>query len=192
MIGLSIGIFFTYIQPSFTEVKAVQDTIMVYQEERSKVNAVNIKLNELMLKSEDISPEERKALNVYMPTAVDTVAVQRDVFLIARQAGIELTALEESDTVDLGPAVDGEEDSARSRIVPTEFSVGFTAPYQNIKAFLALLEANSYPLAPTALTITGVEESSEGAALLGELTAEITLTTYALQFMSEAVSEPEL
>lgn len=190
MIGLSIGIFFTYIQPSFSEVKKDQDAILRYQEERAKVQAVNIKLNELVLKAEEISPTERTALDTYVPSEVDTVAVQRDLLLIAQAAGVELTAL--SGTAAGAPTAGVAEESlsTRTRLVSHEFSFAFTAPYETIKEFLELIEKNNYPLTLTSLSIAAAAENPETAQQTDDLSAAVTVTTYALEFLDAAELEP--
>lgn len=190
-IGLSIGIFFTYIQPSFNEVKADQDTILRYQTERSKVNAVNIKLNELVLKSEEITREERKALETYIPSEVDAVAVQRDLLTIAERAGVKLSTLQAETPTE---SVTGSEEGAmpaRSRLLPYEFQLAFNAPYETIKEFLELVEVNNYPLILTSLAITAApQDGATGAPAANDLTVLITLTTYALEYLEQPVSEP--
>lgn len=190
MIALSIGIFFTYIQPSFTEVKADQDTILRYQEERSKVSEVNVKLNELVLKSEQITPDERKALQTYVPSELDEVAVQRDLLIIAEKAEVELTKLTSGVSTDVPVPAEGAVVSGRSRLVPYDFGISFSAPYETIKDFLALVETNNYPLVLSSLSITGETNlETEGAATDDNLVADIVLTTYALEFTDEPVPE---
>ena len=55
MIGLVVGIVFTYIRPSFADITKIQDDIMLYQTEREKVSAVNDTLESMVAKMDEVS-----------------------------------------------------------------------------------------------------------------------------------------
>jgi hypothetical protein len=189
MIGLSIGIFFTYIQPTFSTVKANQDTILNYQQEEAKVTGVNAKLNELIAASDQITLAERSALNTYVPNEVDIITVQRTLLDMAESLDIELTSLASAEVVPDGTMPEEGAAIARSTLVPYTFELGFVAPYDVFKEFLALLEVSEYPLVVSELAITGAGAEADGEAVAtdtNEVSVTLTLETYALS-MEEGV-----
>ena len=143
MLILGVGIIFTYVQPTFAKIGAMQTTIVQYQEEQSKVNEVNGKLASLVNEINLITSSDMRALLTYMPDEVDHVAVSRDIFTIAQLSEVYL----EDVTYDgiLLPTPGTEEEV---ELLPTQhaFTTSIAGTYEQIKSFLELLEQNNYPL----------------------------------------------
>lgn len=193
LIAISVGIFLTYLRPTFTLIEADQDSIAQYETERSKIQSVNARLNQLASAADQLSRDDRDRLYTYLPNEVDTVAVQRDLLLIAEMVGIELTTLSVSgeEQLEVAPVLDesGEVEMERSKLVPHHFDLAFIASYEDIKEFLSLLEQNHYPLQVSALSISGVSEESVeevGVIPIGSLNAALTVTTYSLTMQEDA------
>lgn len=195
MIAIAVGIVFTYIKPMFEQVSASQDQIAVYRDELEKVRQVNATLNSLLARADDMSEDDRRRLYTYMPNSVDTIAVQRDLLLIAEAAGIQVTSVGVGTegagvSTQTGEVSLEEGSTGRSMVVPYAFNLDFSAPYDEIKNFLSTLESNEYPLVVTEMTIAGSGEggASENVNLasLDTLPVQLTLETYALELLEDS------
>lgn len=177
LIVLSLGIIFTYIQPTLDSIKNTQNTIGIYQTEREKVASVNAKLDRVASSLNSINADDQRRLLTYMPDAVDTVAVPRDIKAIADKAGVILKQIKYlgpqeantdaayTDPSLLAAAPDTSRDSEAHY-----FTVEFEGSYDQIKQVLGDCERNAYPLEVHGLTI----EETEG----GFLTVSMKVVTY--------------
>lgn len=165
--GIAIAIILTYIQPTIDEITNRQNEIAQTRSELEKVNLVNKKLDDLVVRNNAISQRDRQALNIYLPDKIDTVRVLKDISTMSGVAGIILSAL--SYTGQSNPQT-GEDEEA-----PSEhgFSVNGEGSYEQIKRLLALMEQNNYPLTIESLNITPTEG--------GTLTLSLELITYSHQ-----------
>jgi hypothetical protein len=175
---MAVTIAVTFIRPTMAEIGSNQDKILLYQEEIAKVSNVNSKLSTLVDTYNTVSLTDKTRLRTYMPDYVDTIAVPRDIYAIALEAGVIL------DSVSFGgaDASDTSAIDATSSIVPPTlyiFSVSLQGSYSQIKRFLELIEQNNYPLEVRSLDIT--------SGVGGYLSAEISLGTYG----SAAAAESE-
>lgn len=164
MAVLSVGILFFYVKPAFSEIGITQDSILQYQQEREKVNEVNSRLTELVNRMNTITASDMKALLTFMPDTIDHVAISRDIFYMAEQAQVELEDVTYAVTPQSLAAT--EPDAP----FPHAFTVGVSGTYQQIKAFLSIIERNNYPLEVYEFKLTSSE--------LGLLKAEMQLITY--------------
>jgi hypothetical protein len=178
---LSIALIFTYIKPTLAEIDTTQDAIETYVVEIDKVSSVNAKLANLMSSYSSISQADRLRLLSYMPDEVDTIAVPRDLFAIATQAGVIIRQIEYGGSLNgVGSEITSDLaafDPAAVPVVSTsnepekhQFNISFEGSYAQVKMVLALMEENAYPLEVQELDIT----KSEG----GFLTVAMDITTY--------------
>ncbi len=168
MLGLAIGIVFAYVQPAFSTIGEIQDDISVYRAERDKVSGVNQQLQQLLDNMLAIPAQDRVALLTYIPDTVDTVAVPRDLQSMAESSGLILRTVAPVQTTNM------QLDAERSATVPTTryaFQITVEGSYQQIKAFLLLVEKNNYPLDIQTLTMQPLEGSF--------MTATMQLVTHA-------------
>ncbi len=192
LIIVSVGIFFTYLQPNFSSIRTDQDVIAQYQQERSKVQMVNARLNELATAADQLSIDERNRMYTYLPNEVDEVAVQRDILLIAESMGIDLTTLSYAGRAAAAPVVDesGAAQPIRSSLIPHQFNVAFSVTYDQFKEFLSLLEQNNYPLHISDLTVSASAaesaDSGDSSTTDGTLGIAMTITTYAIEMQENA------
>ncbi len=162
---------FTYIKPTVTDITQTQEKIATYDQEISKVSNVNSTLAKLVTEYNNVSSSDRMKLLTYMPDAVDTVAVPRDIAAIAARAGVLLSDVSYSGAVQQSAAAFDEV----TIVVDTEpeahkFSVAFEGSYDQLKFFLKMLEENVYPLEVRELVI----EKGEG----GFLSVTMEIVTY--------------
>lgn len=168
MIILSLGIFFTYVQPTFQDISGVQDDIAVYQTKIGNVAEVNKKLDSLVERLESASAEDRSRLLTYMPDAVDEIAVPRDLFLIANQAGV--LYVKSSYLSEFSETVSPDDELREDLPQPHQVDLAVEGTYSQIKNLVSLLEQNNYPLEIYNLDIDRLEG--------GFLGANFTIRTY--------------
>lgn len=168
LVGLSIAITIVYVQPTFIKIGAAQDSIIQYQTEREKIVEVNKKLNDLVTKVNNISAADQKALLIYMPETLDSVAVSRDIYNMSTISAVFMNDIDYSQ----GIAQPNQGVIGGANMIPVKhkFSVNVTGTYSEIKSFLLLLEQNNYPLEVHELKITSSEKD--------DLIAEMEIISY--------------
>jgi hypothetical protein len=166
MAGVSLGIIFTYVQPTFTEIGETQSAIEQYKAESLKVDEVNATLQSLVSKVNNISERDKRALTTYMPDSVDHVSVSRDVYIMSKQSETFLDSIK----------YEGVKTEITQTNQPTNspakhsFSVSVSGTYAQIKSFLGLLERSNYPLEVHEFKLSSTES--------GLISIELTLITY--------------
>ncbi len=165
MIALAVGIVFTYIKPTFTDITNTQNDIMLYQTEREKVSFVNNNLSELLSRLDSVSAEDKGRLLTYLPDQVDGIAVSRTLSFMAEEAGLILI-----DVTYSGVNTEISEEENNSNPIKHTFDMSIEGSYSQIKKLLSMLEENEYPLEVRALSISVLDG--------GFLSAELEITTY--------------
>ena len=164
IIAISVGIVFTYIQPTFAEITKTQDDILVFRTERQKIAEVNQELAALVSKVDSVSALDRRKLLTYLPDQVDTVAVPRTLSFIVEDAGLILNQISYGGALKTNNMVD------ETAPVAHVFSLQVEGTYAQIKQLLALMERNEYPLEVTSLSISVLNG--------GFLSAQMQVVTY--------------
>ena len=170
MIIVSVAIIVTYVQPEFSKISEVQNSIEVFKTERAKVESVNAKLGALMSSLKSVSNDDVYKLNTYMPNEVDEISVRRDMLLITKEAGLLY--------IDSGSESDNKRNNSRnSRAMvdnngpdPVTFTLAVEGSYDQVKNLFDLIEHNHYPLEVTSLEVSQLEG--------GFLTANLDIRTY--------------
>lgn len=165
MIGLAVGIVFTYIRPSFADITKIQDDIMLYQTEREKVSAVNDTLESMVAKMDEVSIGDKEKLFTYLPDQVDAIDIPRTLSFMAEDAGLILVDVTYAGVVENT----GLEEDAFSPITHN-FSLSVEGSYSQIKRLLSMMEQNEYPLEVKSLDISILDG--------GFLAAEFNIGTY--------------
>ncbi len=180
MVVVSVAIILTYVEPAFSEIGEVQDSIAVYAQEREKVSLVNGQLTALLETQKSVSLVDQNKLLTYMPDAdnIDTIAVPRDLALIALQAGVlyRSAAFEGVADANTAVAVAGVVSAAGTPTrLPQQFRFSFAVEgtYNQLKNLFRLIEQNHYPLEVTDLSVQKIDG--------GFLSVQMQLTTYAHQ-----------
>lgn len=171
MVIVSIGIIITYVEPAFSDIGKVQDSIGVYRSEKEKVAQVNSQLDALLETQKSVSLVDQNRLLTYMPDAedIDPISIPRDLALIALQAGV---IYKEASFIGFDPvSVSNANPNISQEPTPYRFSYAVEGTYSQVKNLFSLLEQNNYPLEVTDMTI----EKLEG----GFLSVTMQLTTYA-------------
>lgn len=154
---IALGLLFFYVHPTFTNIGMIQESIMLYQTEIGKVNDVNEKLANLNQRLNAVSQADKSNLATYLPDSVDHMAVSADILNMAVEADVFLESIRSNEGI-----------SSTLSTTPTikhTFVLGITGTYDNIKAFLAKLEENNYPLETHNLALTASETDLMKATL---------------------------
>lgn len=175
MLAVALGIGYTYVYPTILSIGDVQDSIINYTVEREKIVDVNVTLERLRTTSQEISADDLKRLEEFLPTKLDDVAIVRDVIGIADVSGVVISAVDFSLSTTQSVSLAGVPEPVPQA---AEVSVTVDGTYEQIKTLLYLFELNNYPLLVKSLMLT----AQEG----GLITADITLATY--QFKSSLIS----
>jgi hypothetical protein len=93
LVAMAVGVVILNIKPAVAEIRATQDDIVHYQEEIARVEAVNKLLTDNTNIINSISVDNTQALERYLPTKLDEIAILRDLEAIADTVGILPTAL---------------------------------------------------------------------------------------------------
>lgn len=180
MLIVSVAIIFTYIQPSFAEVEQTQNEIVTYQEERQKVVAVNSRLSSLVSQVDNVPNDDRRRLLAYMPDKVDKLNISRDLLLITQEAGVLYRNVGYEEAPKNATRQNTAAAADATQPIPHQFTLSVEGTYSQLKGLFALLEQNHYPLEVQEVSIQKIDG--------GFLSADITLTTYAFNFTSEAAN----
>jgi len=171
MVIVAVSIIVTYVQPAFTKLGTVQDSIGVYQSEREQVASVNAQLDSLVSRLESVSNTDQRKLLIYLPDAIDEIAVQRDLLLISQEAGVLY-----KNSGYLGKTDKKNNQSAdESGTLPAahSFALSVVGTYGQIKNLFRLIGQNHYPLEVYTVNIERLEGDY--------LSADIQLVTYTYQ-----------
>lgn len=171
MVILAIAILLLYIQPTVANIRAVQDEIAIYQSELDRVTDVNTLLGQHVEKINLLPLSDIQALERYLPTTIDEIAVMRDLQLLTTEVGVTLLELSYKG-VDGGSASEGDVSLADAPVV-SAFELGVEGSYQDIKRLLGAIEVNNYQL-----TVDSVDMSPEED---GNVNARLTLFAYSLE-----------
>lgn len=168
MLAVSVGIIFTYVEPTFSLVKANQDKIVEYQSEIKKVSEVSAQLDSLVSKMESVSSDDISRLNTYMPNSVDVIAVSRDLLFMVKKSGTQYKSVGFLEGGNQKSSKQTNEDGKDPKEYTFSLTVG--GSYKQLKELINLIEQNNYPLEIQSADIT----SSEG----GFIGLNLNLTTY--------------
>lgn len=178
LITLSVLIIITYIQPTYEDMENIRAEAEAYQDALDNANSYNTKLQELYNTVNSFNASERRALNRYLPTEIDTIAVMRDIETIVKNHSIPLKTLSTSDEVvevlNENPQTAGQGQVIEKRLPVRvqRFELSVVADYEQFVPLLQDFERNAYPLEVAALSVTPNDE--------GPYNLSLTLETYSL------------
>ena len=82
-IVIAIGLFFSYIRPTFQDVKSIQNETAEYVQALEKASELQQRINTLKQKQSSISLPNLERLEALLPNRIDEVAVLRDLDTLA-------------------------------------------------------------------------------------------------------------
>lgn len=169
LITAALVIIFTYVQPSFAVIKKTQDELFQYKEAISKASQFNARLQELISIRDSFPPDSIRALESFVPSNIDKVAVMRDIETIFANNGITLTTLGAKDGVapETDVVLEGETVAPSLNVPYQDFEVSFTASYEDMKRVLQSIESNDALLEVMELSFSAVppETNEDGVVI---------------------------
>lgn len=174
MVVLAAAILLLYIRPTIAEIRTTQDQIDTYQYELDRVTDVNELLRSHASTIDALPLSSIQALERYLPSRIDEIAVMRDLQLIVEEVGVKLVTLEYAgadNETNSDPSL--EVTTPSNKPAATKFRLGVSATYDELKALLSAIEINNYQLAIDSAEIAPAED--------GRLTADIVLVAYSLE-----------
>lgn len=179
MIAVAIVIVFVYIEPKVNSIRDTQDLISNYEKETQNVSQVNESLKVKVAAIDAISPEDSQALGRFVPTAIDEIAVLKDLGTI-----IETESISDYQIAYKGNNLASAEQgivNEYGNVTEEYFSASFETSYPQLKSLLAKLATNDYLLQVSNLKMNRIEG--------GLLKVDVSLTAFTLQVTSPEVLE---
>ena len=183
---IAVALFFTYIQPTFEEIGAIQDEAFEYKEAIDKAGELRRLVQELTATRNSIPLAELERLEALLPDSVDEISSLIDLDALAETHDVALGGLaivNGSGEVSLEDIQDEfENGSARSGqegdIPYTSLSIGFNiaGSYDQFRAFLKDLERSLVLHEITELQFDATGEDEDG----GGQTYRFVVELYAL------------
>lgn len=183
LILVSVLIIFGYVKPTFENISVLQDEVFQYQDAVAKASQFNGLLGELIATERSFSSSNVRDLDTFLPSTIDEVQVMSDIVTIAQSAAVSVSALAAGPSITPSEAVFHTEDDAvqQSPIAYQDFNFVVEGDYAEVKAFLARMEANAYPLEVVAAGITATESTEEElASVKDKLAISMTVRVSAL------------
>lgn len=182
LVILSIIVIFTYLKPEFANLRILQDEVAEYKDAVDRASQFNATLEGLLQTASSFPQKDMQALERYLPTELDTVAVARDIETIARRSGMRLAGITidsqaESSDVQSVSGADGVSliTAAQMALKPHTFTSTVSGTYESFKDFLVALEYNAYPLEVISLGFTSGEDEDDTT-----FDYTVTVETYSL------------
>lgn len=156
---VAVGLFFTYIQPTFKDIKAIQDEAAQYAQATAKAAELQQRINELKQQQSSISLVNLERLEALLPHRVDEVSVLIDIDALATlhnltlgdiEVGAQQNGSEEGrersvntqgeNPLNEGPLNAQITDAARNQYSTLDISFSVSGSYNDFRAFLQDIE----------------------------------------------------
>lgn len=147
LLTLSVAIIFLFIKPALTNIKTVQDDLLVYSDAVAKASEYNRRLQELLSLRDSFSQTDLAKLERFVPQTIDTIRVMHEIESIFASKNIKLASLTASPQSASGALTltsgEVEEQNPATKVASQDFEVKFTGDYQTLKMMLGVLESNA-------------------------------------------------
>lgn len=154
---VAVGLFFTYVRPTFEDIKGIQDETAQYAQAIEKASELQQRINELKQRQNSIPLADLERLEAMLPDRVEEVTVLLDIDALATTHRLVLGDIkvgEEAKVASAGQhSPDGsgqptdetglleDPDAAlRSQYTTLDMSFSVSGAYDDFRAFLAEIE----------------------------------------------------
>ncbi len=108
---VAVGLFFTYVQPTFEDVKMIQSETAQYAQAVDRASELQQRISELRAQQNAISISDLERLEAFLPNRIDEVSLLIDIDALATENNLALSNIKvnaESESGDEGgaPATD--------------------------------------------------------------------------------------
>lgn len=193
LIGTSIAMVVTYVRPTLAEIGVIQDEVVRYEDTVAKAAQLNALLRSLSAEEQRVASQERRRLSTYLPDQIDDITVMRDIQNIFEDADVLATTIGTEEvqrastragTVEGSGVAAAEADDSSPVLEFQDFTISFLGTYDQLKAVLARLEANAYPLEVVQFSFAAEPAAETGVGDIslppGTMGYELTLRAFAL------------
>lgn len=141
LILISVGIFFTFIDPQYKEIQELNKDIAENNRMLNLAQELKDKRDDLQDKFNSIGEEDRKTLEKILPDTVDNVRLILDINNIANDVGIQIT--------NIGINNEQDQDSVKKDVIDRTSATGYgtlslsfsvSSTYEIFKVFIERLE----------------------------------------------------
>ncbi len=190
LLAIGIAIVFTYIEPTFGDIKALQDELFQYTDAHNKASELNQKLASLVSEVNQFRRSDLDALETFLPDQVDSIAVMADIEAITRQHGMQLVSLaaQEVQEGNTDVVLADSEVFIPDYTTYQDFSLAVTGSYSDLKRLLEALERNKYGLEIVRLQF-GTESQTANTSVTS---AAVPTGGYSLTLRAYAFSDAEI
>jgi hypothetical protein len=188
LVGISIVIIVTYIQPTFQNIRLVQDEIFQYADATAKANEFNALLQQLLARERSFSSADIVALDKFLPQELDQLAIMNDIENVLASNGAEVLDMTAGELLEPNPQVQFEDEFDEAYITANlfltqEYEVRFTSTYEEFTTILQQLESVAYVLEIAQLNFGIVADSGlqfTAGASQDDIEFNMVLKAYAL------------
>ncbi len=177
---VAVGLFFTYIQPTFKDIRAIQDETTEYAQAITKAAELQQRIDELKQKQSSISLSNLERLEALLPERIDEVAVLIDIDTLATLHNLTLGDIEVNDQkTDGGAKTDSQGKPIQSRgplndgslntqtgepmsgsYATLDLSFSVSGTYDDFRKFLQDIERSLVLMEVTKITFVRPEEGA--------------------------------
>lgn len=152
---VGLGLLFTYVRPTFEDIRSIQDETEDYAHAIDRADALRQRINELVAKQNSFSTLDLERLEAFLPDTVDEVSLMLDLDALADRHGlifgnIQVTesddqpaAVAVTSQADIDPAAPQDQQASQSvgvAFAPRDISYTVTGTYESFRRYLRDLE----------------------------------------------------
>ena len=167
LLGLSIGSFFMYTNPTYKKIEALRAEAAQYSAALDKAKIAEAKKEELISKYNTFSTDDLENLSKLLPDTVDNIRLLLDINQVASTYGTSITNIQ----VDSNQQNASANDPQPYGSLLVKFSI--TMSYEDFQKFLRDIERN--------LRITDINTLSFVSTDTGLYTYDVSIKTYWLK-----------
>lgn len=159
LIGVSIGLFYVHIDPSYKEVKTLLAQKSQYEDALQKASELKSKGQELLTKYNSISEDNIVKLEKLVPDKINTVKLVTDIDSIGGKHGITIRSV--AVTEPMSDQAQQIEESRPSPYQTTGITFSFSATYPKLVLFLKDIEKSLQVVDIKNITFLSSKESKD-------------------------------
>ena len=160
---VALGLFFTYVQPTFEEIRGMQDEISKYDEAVATAQRLRIRLDELNRERNSISLVNLERLEAFLPDRVNEVGLLVDLDALADAYNLTFgeiqVAAQQAASSQSRRGSDDEDDGGSQGPVysSAELSFSVSGTYDDFRAFLRQIEQSLVLMEVSSITLAEQE-----------------------------------
>lgn len=171
LVVLAIGLFYSYINPSYARVNELKAEEAEYVEALDRVQKIQQLKDELLTKYDSFTSEDLAKLETMLPDDVDTVKIALDLDGMASKYDIAIKDFKTSRVIEGVQSAD--EAGPAKRYGTVKVSFNFASTYEDFESFMKDIERSLELVDATAITFRPTDK--------GFYDFQVTINTYWLK-----------